>query len=215
MLMRWLGHSCFYVVTASGTRIVIDPFDAATGYRPPAVEADLCLCTHGHHDHHAVDVLLGKPEIIETAGRHQFREVQIRGLKSYHDCHRGQERGENVVFFLQADGACLAHCGDLGMPMDAMMMADFGKVDVLLVPVGGNYTITAKEAWGIVQMVEPRLVIPMHYRTPHSLSDIASVDKFLECAGLTQAPVPLEELDFPAGLPAGKKQVALMSYPTG
>ncbi len=213
MLMRWLGHSCFYIESSQGTKIVIDPFDAPTGYQPPTVEADLCLCTHQHHDHHAVEVLSGKPEVIDTPGRHEFKEIKIRGLKSYHDRNKGRDRGENVIFFLEVDGVRLAHCGDLGVPMDAMMMADFGRVDALMVPVGGTYTITAKDAWAIVQMVVPKIVIPMHYQTAHSKIELATVDKFLACAGLEEVPTPVKQLDLPEDLPALKKQVVMLTYP--
>lgn len=213
MLIKWLGHACFYIESSQGTRIVIDPFDAPTGYQPPSVEADLCLCSHDHHDHHAVDVLQGEPKVIDTPGRQEFKDIKIRGLKSYHDRNKGQDRGENVIYFLDVDGVKLAHCGDLGMPMDAMMMADFGRVDLLMVPVGGKYTISAKDAWGIVQMVRPTLVTPMHYKTPHSNIEVASIDGFLQCAGLLQAPIPVDQLILPDQLPKEKMQVCLFTYP--
>jgi len=213
MKIKWLGHACFFLETDQGTRVVIDPFDAATGYQPPVVEADLCLCSHQHHDHNAVDVLLGSPEVITTPGGHQFRDIKIKGLKSYHDRQRGQERGENIIYFLEADGMRVSHCGDLGTPMDAMMMADFGRVDLLMVPVGGKYTISAKDAWGLAQMVRPSIVVPMHYSTPHSLADVAPLDNFLACAGLSQAPVAVDQLDLPNQLPAKKMQVVCFNYP--
>ncbi len=213
MQIKWLGHSCFYIETEAGTRVVIDPYDPPTGFQLPALAADLCLCSHGHHDHHYVEGLQGEPHVIDTPGRSEFKDIKIRGLKSYHDRNRGKDRGENIIYFLEADGVRVAHCGDLGMPMDAMMMADFGKVDVLMVPVGGNYTIGAKDAWAIVQMVRPKIVVPMHYKTPQSNVEVAPVDAFLNCAGLETPPEPRGALRVPEELPEVIGQVVLFVCP--
>ena len=194
MIIRWLGRACFLLVTQGGTRIVIDPFDPSVGYPPPCVDAHAVTVSHGHHDHNHVEAVGGDPVVIESEGRYRVREVDIAGYPCFHDELRGEKRGDNLAFAYDADGVKVCHLGDLGHLLEEPLLGEIGPVDVLLLPVGGVYTLDPAEAWALAQRMQPRVVIPMHYQTPPLGFPLAPVDDFLALAGQPGAPV-LPELD--------------------
>ncbi|RJX19244.1 MAG: MBL fold metallo-hydrolase [Ammonifex sp.] len=179
MQIKWLGHACFYLVTQDGTKIVTDPYDEATGYRLPPVAPDVVTVSHHHHDHNAVGLLRGSPRVIDLAGTHVVQGLTIRGVATFHDKKKGAERGPNTVFVIEADGLKVCHLGDLGHYPDVEKLREIGPVDVLLIPVGGTYTIDAGEAAALVKDMKPRVAVPMHYKTKHLRISIAPVDNFL------------------------------------
>ncbi len=175
--LRWLGHACF-VLQAPQTTIVFDPFPSnQVGYKPFKVRADLVLISHHHFDHDFIRGVQGKPKVIDTPGEHKVGPVHIVGFKTSH----GDGRGSNTVFVVEVAGLRIAHCGDLGvLPSDAELKR-WGHVDVLLVPVGGYYTIDADQAWQLVQRLKPSVVIPMHYGHPQSkIRELAPLETFLK-----------------------------------
>ncbi|HHW28971.1 MAG TPA: MBL fold metallo-hydrolase [Syntrophomonadaceae bacterium] len=177
MIIRWLGHACFYC-QGEGLGLLTDPFDQQVGYPLPAVEADLVTVSHDHYDHNAVDLLPGDPEVIREPGEHKYRSLLVKGYSVYHDEVKGAKRGKNIIFSWEMDGVRLCHLGDLGHLLDAKTIEAIGELDILMVPVGGVYTIDAKEAREVVNQLKPRVIIPMHYKTPHLSFELEALDNF-------------------------------------
>ncbi|MEW6274559.1 MAG: MBL fold metallo-hydrolase [Bacillota bacterium] len=178
MKISWLGHACFLIETTK--KILTDPFDRQLGYPAPKASADLVTVSHQHFDHNAVQTIPGKPQIVQSAGEHSVTGVKITGIRTFHDQNRGAQRGENIIFVIEAEGIRVCHLGDLGHTLDRSTRAKIGKVDVLLVPVGGYYTINAAEAKEVVEQLNPGYAVPMHYKTKYLTLPIAPVDDFLK-----------------------------------
>ena len=181
MLIQHIGHSEFLLTLESGFRIVTDPYDASTGYPVQEIEADGVLVSHHHHDHDAVENVSGHPQIIDFAGVHTFAPgIRVTGILSDHDDAQGAKRGKNLIFLLEAEGLRAAHLGDLGCLLDASQLEALGQVDLLMIPVGGFYTIDAAQAKEVVSQIDPRITVPMHYRTDYNAGwPIGPVDDFL------------------------------------
>lgn len=181
VMVRWFGHSCFKITAASGTSIVTDPFEEAdVGYPTPRVKADIVMVSHDHYDHNKVDVLVGRPEVVRGPDNHTVLGMYFYGIRSYHDDDKGSKRGSNVVFTFNVDGLQICHMGDLGHSLSDEQMMDIGAVDILMIPVGGYFTIDAQQASEIVSQLNPLITIPMHYKTPLIDFLISPVDAFLE-----------------------------------
>ena len=183
MKLRWLGHSCFLLTSRNGTRILTDPFNAMVGYRLPEVEADVVTTSHDHGDHNHVKAVKGRFTHLNAPGRFSVRDVEIRGVSTFHDDAGGLKRGKNVVFRFDVDGVGVCHLGDLGHPLTAKQLEEIGPVDVLLVPVGGKFTVDYQGAAGVVKQLKPKVVIPMHYRTKRLQFYLDGPEKFLEVMG--------------------------------
>lgn len=136
MKIIWLGHASFLIETGA-TRIITDPFDETTGYRIPSISADLVTVSHDHYDHNAVDWVLGEPRVVSSPGETRFQEVDILGIPSFHDQEKGRLRGRNTIFVIKAEGLTVCHLGDLGHLLEPDQLEAIGRVDVLLIPVGG------------------------------------------------------------------------------
>lgn len=203
MKLLYLGHACFLLTTSGGLRILIDPYEpgafgGAIGYGPIPTRADVVLVTHEHADHNAVQAVPGKPrQVIRGAGTWEVDGVRIRGVSTFHDTRQGRERGPNTVFVIEADGLRIAHVGDLGHVLTPQQVQAIGPVDVLLLPVGGVFTVGPKEAWEVVEQLHPRIVVPMHYKTPKvgfPLEPVESFTKGEERVKQLPSEVTLEEL---------------------
>ncbi len=178
MKIRYLGHSCFVLTESTGTTIVTDPY-GNVGYKMPAVKADAVTVSHSHYDHNNVKALLGSPIIINKEGTHDIDGVEVTGIKSYHDDERGEKRGDNIIFKFRMDGLDICHLGDLGEECSSSLLESILPVNVLLIPVGGKYTIDAEQAKEYVDRIMPEIVIPMHYKTKGLKLDIDKPDEFL------------------------------------
>jgi len=163
--LKWLGHAAFYVTTSQGTRIVLDPYDPNVGYTMPSIEADLITVSHEHADHNYVSAIKGQPQVKKGSGDTKVKDVTVRGIATFHDDSQGSKRGNNTVFVFEFDGFRVCHLGDLGHQLSEQQKAAIGKVDVLMIPVGGTYTIDAAGAAQVVNEIAPRIVVPMHYKT--------------------------------------------------
>lgn len=178
MKIQWFGHSFFLVTSQGGKKIVFDPFDQSVGYPLPQVSANMVCVSHSHYDHNNVQIIGGNPEIIQKAGIYVRDGYQIQGFQNYHDHKKGKERGENVVYRIEIDGLSLIHAGDMGMLPSLEEIESWKPLDILLVPVGGIYTINGHEAQTLVEHLKPRVVIPMHYRTPLLKFELQPVENF-------------------------------------
>ena len=158
--VTWLGHSCFKIETGSGAVIVTDPYSEETGYALPRVEADIVTVSHHHYDHDNVGAVAGSPRIVEEGGKIVIGSTIIEGIDSFHDEVNGSKRGKNVIFKFYVDSLVIAHMGDYGQPMSREQRDALSDVDVLLIPVGGRFTIDHMQAAEIVRELKPSIVVP-------------------------------------------------------
>ena len=175
MRITWYGHSCFLVETAEGS-LVFDPYgpESIPGLRLPPLTADLVICSHEHFDHNARDCIKLSGDPVG------FRLVQ---MDTWHDEAQGRKRGANTITVLEAEGLRLAHLGDLGHMLSRAQLEQLGTIDILMLPVGGFYTIGPETAWELAQAIRPKILIPMHYRgTGFGFDVIAPVEDFLALA---------------------------------
>lgn len=184
MRLRWLGHSAFLLTAKDGTRVITDPYKAgsyggAVGYKPIEEPADLVTISHEHDDHNWGEGIPGSPVVVK-AGEHKVKGVKGWAIPSFHDESMGRERGPNNIFVIELDGLRVCHLGDLGHPLSPKVKGEIGQVDLLLIPVGGFYTIDAQTAWQVVRELNPKVVIPMHYRTDRCSFPIAEIGEFLK-----------------------------------
>ena len=169
-----------------GVTLVTDPFDKETGLKVPNFEADIVTISHDHHDHNNAGALRGTPFVIECAGEYDYKGILVEGIDSFHDDKKGEERGGNIIYRIEVDDISVAHLGDLGTVLDNTQLEKLVGTDVLLIPVGGKYTLDAKKAVEVISQIEPRIVIPMHYKTDGlKIEDLDSIDKFIKEIGLT------------------------------
>lgn len=180
--VKWLGHSCFLISLDDSVKVVTDPFDKSVGYPTPDVTADVCLVSHEHFDHNNVSVVKGKPQVIKGEGEKEAKNIRFKGVPSFHDDAQGSKRGKNTIFTWELGGIKFAHLGDLGVELSSSQVKEIGAVDVLFVPVGGFYTIDAATATKVVASLNPKVVMPMHYKMPFMGASfpIAKVDEFLK-----------------------------------
>jgi len=176
--IRWRGHASF-LIEAYGKKIVTDPFNAKLGYPLTPVAADIVTVSHEHWDHNAVETIEGNPLIIRGNDTVQTAGIIIKGIASWHDQHQGRERGANTIHKISAEGLDLVHLGDLGQVLSAQQVQQIGNVDILLLPVGGKFTVGAGDAALIVNLLRPKIVIPMHFGTPHLSFALAPVEEFI------------------------------------
>lgn len=184
MDINWYGQSCFRI-KGKNASIVIDPFDPEiTGLKlPKDMEAQVLLSTHSHHNHNNISAVSGNPLIISGPGEYEISGVSVVGVGSYHDDSEGTERGKNTIYRILIDGINVVHLGDLGHVLSEEQLAQIDATDILLIPVGGKYTIDSEAAAKVVAQMESRIVIPMHYQIPGLKSELESADPFLKEMG--------------------------------
>lgn len=197
MDITYFGHSSFLIKTRD-CKIVTDPFDPkVVGFPFPKPTADIVTVSHPHGDHNNVVAVQGEPMVFDWPGEFERKGVRIFGVQSYHDDKEGAERGENVIFKFELEGMTVVHAGDQGFVADNKQMEEIGDVDILIVPVGGHYTIDAKQAADMAKKIEPHIIIPMHYAhdrlNPELASHMAPVDEFIKQMNV-EAPQPVDKL---------------------
>ncbi len=192
MIFTCIGHAKFLIELENGMRIVTDPYDETCGYPVTPVPADVVLVSHGHHDHNAVQTIPGSFRVIDQAGEYDLGDgVSVISVEAFHDEAKGSKRGKTLLFSLRAEGLNSVHLGDLGHLPTKEQCAKLGSVDVLMIPVGGFFTIDAAAAKETAAMLQARVVLPMHYRTQANKDwPIAPVEDF---TGLYEH--PCETLD--------------------
>ncbi len=207
MQIIWHGQSFFEIIITSAKnhqiKIAIDPFSEEIGLKLPKLEADIVLTTHSHYDHNKIKAVSGGPFLIAGPGEYEIKNVFIQGIHSlgaakprlagdetkfqrpWHDNSKGKERGENTIYTIEAEDLKLCHLGDLGQKeLTEEQLEKIAEVDILMIPVGGIYTISAKEALKIMSQIEPKIIIPMHYALPKLKIKLDGLDKFLKLLGI-------------------------------
>ncbi len=164
--------------------MVTDPYDKSIGLKPPNFEADVVTISHNHYDHNNHKALRGNPFVVDCAGEYDIKGVMIQGVDSYHDEKEGKDRGKNIMYRIEMDDISLAHLGDLGHALDDKQLEVLNAVDILMIPVGGTYTLDAKKAVEVFSQIEPRIIIPMHYSIKGLKEKIEGVDNFVKEMGL-------------------------------
>ncbi|MFH1326059.1 MAG: MBL fold metallo-hydrolase [Candidatus Falkowbacteria bacterium] len=187
MQIQYLGHSCFKLTGKSNddsVTLVTDPFDKEYGLKVPNTEADIVTVSHQHKDHNNIKAIKGDPYVIDTAGEYEVKNVFIQGIDSLHDDKNGKDKGGNIIYRISIEDMVVTHLGDIGHVLDNKQIELLEGTDILLIPVGGNYTIDAKKAVEVINQIEPRMIIPMHYKVPGLIIDVDPVDKFIKEIGL-------------------------------
>jgi L-ascorbate metabolism protein UlaG (beta-lactamase superfamily) len=189
MNIIWHGQSCFEIITApaknSQTKIVIDPYSEEIGLRLPKLEADILLTTHSHCDHNNIKAVSGNPFLISGPGECEIKNVFIQGIYSTHGDNKGEKPSENTIYTIEAEDLKLCHLGGLGQKeLLEEQLEKIAEVDILMIPIGGTYTISAKEALKIMSQIEPKITIPMYYQLPKLKVKLDGLDKFLKSLGI-------------------------------
>jgi len=183
MDISWLGHSCFRIRGSRAT-VVTDPYSPDLGYSLGKPTARIVTVSHQHPGHSYVQGIGGEPRLVVRPGEYEIDGVLIIGVATFHDADRGGKRGKNTVYLMEVDEVSICHLGDLGHVLTAQQVEEIGNVDVLLLPVGGVSTINASMAAEVVRQLEPKVVVPMHYKTPALSRELEPVDGFLKEIGV-------------------------------
>lgn len=211
MDITWLGHSCFRL-KGKQAAVITDPYPPEVGYSLGKPAAHIVTVSHDHHDHAYVQGIEGDPKVISGPGEYEVSEVLVIGISTFHDSEGGKERGKNTVYLIDLDEISVCHLGDLGHGLTAEQVEEIDDVDVLLVPVGGVYTINAPMAAAVVRQLEPKVVIPMHYKTEALSFELEPVERFLREIGAKdvqpQAKLSITKSNLPSNT-----QVVLLDYP--
>jgi L-ascorbate metabolism protein UlaG (beta-lactamase superfamily) len=183
MKISWLGHACFLLESDSGTKIITDPYEqgsysGAIGYGPINIEPHIVTVSHQHADHNYIEDFSGKAEIVDKPGKFKIKDVEIEGIQTYHDEQSGTQRGKNIIFLFTISNLRIAHFGDIGtLDIDYERLKN---IDIVLIPVGGTFTIDAQQATAVLSELTPKIAIPMHFKTPKLGFDIEGVEEFLK-----------------------------------
>ena len=214
MKIKWYGHSAFLITSDQGAKIIIDPYEPGAfggqlSYGKIKDQVDIVLTTHDHADHNYTKDLPGTPQIVKGSGPKTAKGISMKGISTYHDPSQGSERGANTIFTLKIDNIQLCHLGDLGHLLSDKELAEIGPVDILLIPVGGFFTIDPKEATRVAEQIKPKILIPMHFKTAKCGFPIAPVEDFLKGKTNTKRPKVSEATFDKATLPQQMEIVVL------
>jgi len=212
MEITWYGHAFFRLRGREGI-VVTDPFGKDSGYTSPHIRADIVTISHDHENHSSIKGFRGNPRILRGPGEYEVKGIFVKGIATYHDNKKGAKRGRNTIYRYDLDNLTVAHLGDLGHVLSQPQVESLNSIDVLLIPVGGGATIGPAEAAEIVSLVEPRIVIPMHYETAAYKGNLEKVEKFLDQMGVKSVQ-PQDVLKIkPSSLPE-ETHVVLLTYTT-
>jgi L-ascorbate metabolism protein UlaG (beta-lactamase superfamily) len=214
MKIKWYGHSAFLITSDQGAKIMIDPYEPGAfggqlSYGKIKDQVDIVLTSHDHADHNYTKDLPGTPQIVKGSGPKTAKGISMKGISTYHDPSQGSERGSNTIFTLKIDNIQLCHLGDLGHLLSDKELAEIGPVDILLIPVGGFFTIDPKEATRVAEQIKPKILIPMHFKTAKCGFPIAPVEDFLKGKTNSKRPKASEATFDKATLPQQMEIVVL------
>ncbi|MBI2577718.1 MAG: MBL fold metallo-hydrolase [Candidatus Wildermuthbacteria bacterium] len=207
MQITWKGQACIFLSGSAGkeqVRVLVDPYHDSIGFNFPSTEADVVLITHDHPDHNNVQGVKGEPFVISNPGEYDVKGVFIQGIHSFHDGVEGKERGTNTIYTIEMEDMRLCHLGDLGQKeLTAEQLEKIGNVDILFVPVGGVDTLDGTQAAEVIEQIEPKLAVPIHYALPKLKYQLDGVDTFLRTMGRkdmeAQPKIMIRAKDLPTG----------------
>ncbi len=213
MEITFLGHSSFKIKTKTSL-LITDPFDPKmVGFKFPKIKADIVTVSHNHNDHNFVEAIESVRKAITGPGEYEIDEISIIGISSFHDKKKGEERGKNTIYVIEAEGLRLAHLGDLGHLLSEEQINIIGDLDILMLPIGGKFTIGYQEAVEIVHAIEPKIIVPMHYFMPglnkETFSQLDKAENFLSALGLRVEKLPTLKVK-EGSMPAEDQYVALL-----
>jgi L-ascorbate metabolism protein UlaG (beta-lactamase superfamily) len=216
MLIRWYGHAAFRITTAKGVTIIIDPYESggyggAISYAPITDPADIVLISHEHADHNCTATIGGTYNEVRKEGVYDILGVGIRAIPTFHDRSQGSERGHNLIFVIEADELKVVHLGDLGHLLDHNAITQIGKTDVLMLPVGGFFTIDAEAATQVMNDIKPRIAIPMHFKTEKVEFPIAGTGEFTKGKERVQT-IEGREIEVTKESLPGEPEIILLKY---
>ena len=209
MKVKYLAHAAFLITSEKGTRIVTDPYETSGALKHGAIKetADIVTVSHEHGDHNNVSAVKGNPKVVKASD--EVKDIKIKAIPATHDDKGGSQRGKKTIFCFEVDGINVCHAGDLGHVLTADQVKAIGKVDILMVPVGGLFTIDAVTATKVCEQLKPKVIIPMHYKTDKLNFPITGVEDFLKAkSNVTRSND--SEIELKAGkLPASAQIVVL------
>ena len=210
MDISWLGHSCFKI---RGTRatVVTDPYSPDLGYSLGKPAADIVTVSHQHPGHAYIQGVGGDPKPVTGPGEYEISGILLIGMATFHDQEKGRQRGKNTIYLVEVDEMVVCHLGDLGHVLTTEQVEEIEHVDVLLLPVGGVSTISAAMAAEVVRQLEPKVVVPMHYKTEALHRELEPVDRFLKEMGVKEVSSRPKLSFTKANLPIST-QVFLLDY---
>lgn len=208
MEITWSGHSCF-TVRGKETTLVFDPCPPDCGCVSHWGTPDAVLISHNHPGHSFTGGMTGQPRVFCGSGEYEVGGAFISGIGTYHDGESGAERGRNTVYTVEIEGLTLCHTGDLGHSLNASTLRELGKVDILFVPVGDVSTLSVAEARALIRAIQPRYVLPMHYRTDTARPELEPLDTFIQAMGIAQVETRAKLLATATNLPLNMQVVAL------
>ncbi len=210
MEITWLGHSCFRI-KGKEAAVVTDPYEKNIGYSLGRPAANIVTVSHGHSQHDNIDGVGGSPKVISGPGEYEIANVLITGIRTFHDAEGGEKRGKNTVYLIEIDEVMVCHLGDLGHVPTSEQAEEMSNVDVLLVPVGGLTTMDAAAASETISLLEPKIVIPMHYKTEVLKGELEPLGRFLKEMGLKEITPQPKLVVTKQSLPA-HTQVVVLDY---
>ena len=210
--ITWLGHACFRIKSRDAT-VITDPYDKSLGLGTLNQKAEIVTISHEHPHHNATSGVKGDPFVVRGPGEYEVRGVFVTGVWSFADGKEGKERGRNNIFLFHLDDAVVCHLGALGHTLNSRQLEALGDVDVLMVPVGGEYALATNKATEVISQIEPRIVIPMHYGTGKGSSEPEALDRFMKEIGIKEW-TPQEKLTVKASEGEGPMQVVVLEART-
>jgi L-ascorbate metabolism protein UlaG (beta-lactamase superfamily) len=210
MELFWLGHGCFRLRSRDAT-IIADPCPRSTGYSIGKQSADIVTISHNHDSHNYLDAVTGEPKVITGPGEYEVSGVLLTGVRTYHDAQKGARKGKNTAFLIETEDVRICHLGDIGHILTPEQAEALSSTDVLLLPVGGGATIDAVAAAEVVSLLEPKVVVPMHYQTDVSTENLDPLDRFLKEMSLGEVTPQPKLAVTKSGLPSDT-QVVVLDY---
>ena len=216
MKIKWYGHAAFLITSDEGIKIIIDPYEPGAfggqlSYGKITDQADIVLTSHEHADHNYTKDLLGTPQIIKGSGSKTIGGISMKGVATFHDPSKGSERGANTIFTLTINHIQLCHLGDLGHLLSEKELGDIGPVDILLIPVGGYFTIDPVEATRVADQIKPKVLIPMHFKTEKCGFPIAPLEDFLKGKTNTRR-LKTNEASFDKAMLPQQMEIVVLEY---